>query len=144
MQPALLSLFNIGNREVRLNLVPVDFVVDAITALAGDERAVGATLQLADPEPPNTYELFEMIAQSIAGHGSRITVPAPLVYRSLRLPLSPPVTGLPRAGVPYFFLDQTYDTTQARALLEPHGVRCPPLPTYISTLVEFVARHPKL
>jgi nucleoside-diphosphate-sugar epimerase len=144
MQPGLLSLFNIGNREVRLNLVPVDFVVDAITALAGDERAVGATLQLADPEPLNTYELFEMIAQSIAGHGSRIRIPAPLVYRSLTLPLSPPVTGLPRAGVPYFFLDQTYDTTQARALLEPHGVRCPPLPTYINTLVEFVARHPKL
>jgi nucleoside-diphosphate-sugar epimerase len=144
MQPGLLSLFNIGNRAVRLNLVPVDFVIEAISALAGDERAVGATLQLADPDPLNTHDLFEMIAQSIAGHGSRVTIPAPLVYRSLMLPLSPQVTGLPRSGVPYFFLDQTYDTTRARELLEPHGVRCPPLPSYVHKLVEFVATHPKL
>jgi thioester reductase-like protein len=144
MQPGLLSLFNIGNREVRLNLVPVDFVVDAICALAKDERAAGATVQLADPDPLTTYDLFEKIAQSIAGHGSRIRIPAPLVYTSLMLPLSPPVTGLPRSGVPYFFLDQTYDTRRAGELLEPHGIRCPPLPDYIDRLVEFVASHPKL
>jgi thioester reductase-like protein len=144
MQPWLLSLFNIGNREVRLNLVPVDFVVEAISTLGRDERAVGATLQLADPEPLTTYDLFEMIAQSIAGHGSRVTLPAPLVYRSLMLPLSPPVTGLPRSGVPYFFLDQTYDTRRARELLEPHGLRCPPFPGYVHKIVEFAASHPKL
>lgn len=144
MQPGLLSLFNIGNREVRLNLVPVDFVVEAICALAKDERSAGATVQLADPDPLTTYDLFEMIAQAIAGHGSRITVPAPLVRTSLMLPLSPPVTGLPRSGVPYFFIDQTYDTRRAQELLEPHGVRCPRLADYINRLVEFVAAHPKL
>jgi hypothetical protein len=54
------------------------------------------------------------------------------------------LTGLPRAGVPYFFHNQTYDTTRARALLEPHGITCPPLAGYVGTLIEFVARHPKL
>ena len=144
MQPTLLSLLNIGNHDVRFNLVPVDFVIEAISALAKDERAVGATVQLADPDPLTTHDLFEMIARSIAGRGSRVTIPAPLVRTSLMLPFSPPVTGLPRAGVPYFFLDQTYDTTQAQALLEPHGVRCPPFPDYVNTLIEFVAHHPKL
>ena len=144
MQPTLLSLLNIGNHDVRFNLVPVDFVIEAISALAKDERAVGATVQLADPDPLTTHHLFEMIARSIAGRGSRVTIPAPLVRTSLMLPFSPPVTGLPRAGVPYFFLDQTYDTAQAQALLEPHGVRCPPFPGYVNTLVEFVAHHPKL
>jgi nucleoside-diphosphate-sugar epimerase len=144
MQPRLLSLFNIGNRKVRLNLVPVDFVVEAISALADDERAVGMTVQLADPDPLTTHELFEAIARSIAGRGSRLTIPAPLVRATLTLPFSPPVTGLPRAGVPYFFVDQTYDTTHARELLEPRGVRCPPFPDYVNALVEFVARHPKL
>ncbi|HEX8651203.1 MAG TPA: SDR family oxidoreductase [Pyrinomonadaceae bacterium] len=144
MQPRLLSLFNIGNQQVRLNLVPVDFVVEAISALASDERAVGATVQLADPDPLTTHDLFELIAQSIAGRGSYLTLPATLVQTSLMLPFSPPLTGLPRVGVPYFFIDQTYDTTRARELLEPHGVRCPPLGSYVGALVEFVARHPKL
>ena len=144
MQPSLLSLVNIGNRDVRLNVVPVDFVVESMAALTIDERATGATVQLADPAPLTTHELFEAIAQALVGHGSRITVPAPLVRTSLTLPRAEILSRLPRAGVPYFFLDQMYDTTRARALLEPHGVRCPPITSYIDALIEFVARHPKL
>jgi thioester reductase-like protein len=143
-QPTLLSLANIGNRRVTLNLVPVDFVVEAMTALAADERAEGKTLQLADPNPLTTHELFETIARALSGRGSRITLPAGLVRSSLSLPFSPTITGLPHAGVPYFFLDQTYDTTHARSLLAPRGVQCPPFPDYVNALIEYVARHPKL
>src|SRR5947208_9278163 len=46
--PGGLTLLNIGNRDVCLNLVPVDFVIEAMVALAKDERATGATWQVAD------------------------------------------------------------------------------------------------
>ncbi|HEX8635711.1 MAG TPA: SDR family oxidoreductase [Pyrinomonadaceae bacterium] len=144
MWPGLLSLVNIGNREVGLNIVPVDFVVAAMAALARDERATGATVQLADPHPLTTDELFETISHTLTGHGSRLRLPKPLVRASLGLPLSEKLSKLPRVGVPYFFLEQTYDTTRAVALLTPHGVSCPPFPSYVRALVEFVARHPEL
>ncbi|HEV2914697.1 MAG TPA: SDR family oxidoreductase [Pyrinomonadaceae bacterium] len=144
MQPSLFSLFNIGNRDVSLNLVPVDFVVEAMTALAKDEGATGATVQLADPAPLTTHELFEAIARRLAGRGSRFSLPPKLVRTTLALPLSPQLTGLPYSGVPYFFLDQTYDTTVARTLLDPHGVRCPPFTDYVGPLIDFVSLHPKL
>lgn len=144
MHPRLFSLINIGNRDVHLNLVPVDFVVEAMAALAQDERAAGMTVQLADPDPLTTHELFESLASALAGRGSRITIPARVVRPSLMLPFSPALTGLPRAGVPYFFLEQTYDATLALSLLEPHGIRCPPLPSYVHALLDFVQRHPKL
>ena len=143
-QPDLLSLVNIGNQNVRLNLVPVDFVIEAMCALAVDERAAGATVQLADPDPLSSRDLFDAIAHAVGGRQSRIAVPAPLVQTTLMLPFSPLLTGLPHAAVPYFFLDQIYDTTLARSLLDPHGVRCPRFPEYVGALVEFVARHPKL
>ena len=144
MQPRLLSLINIGNRRVRFNLVPVDFVIEAMARLVREERAVGATLQLADPQPLATGELFDTIAAAIAGRGSRLMFPPPLVRASLALPFSQKLTGLPRAAVPYFFLEQTYDTTLSRQLLEPHNVSCPPFPSYINSLVRFVEQHPKL
>ncbi|HEX8177661.1 MAG TPA: SDR family oxidoreductase [Pyrinomonadaceae bacterium] len=144
MQPRLLSLINIGNHKVHLNLVPVDFVVEAMATLAQDELALGATIQLADPSPLTTHDLFEEIARALAGRSSRMTIPPKLVRPSLMLPFSPSLTGLPHAGVPYFFIDQTYDTTHATGLLEPHGVRCPPFPTYVNALIDFVVRHPKL
>jgi nucleoside-diphosphate-sugar epimerase len=140
MRPDLLSLANIGNREVRLNIVPVDFVVDAMAVLAKDERAVGATVQLADPEPLTTHELFDTIAQTLAGRVSRLTLPAPLVHTTLNLRFSEMLTGLPRVGVPYFFIKQTYDTTRARDLLEPHGVRCPRFASYVEALIDFLER----
>lgn len=144
MQPNLLSIANIGNRKVRLNVVPVDFVVEAMTALAGDARSEGATVQLADPAPLTTHALFDVIAESLAGRGSRVTVPMTLVHSSLNLPFSAMLTGLPRVGVPYFFINQTYDTARAEALLEPHGVRCPRFPEYVPAILDFVERHPKL
>jgi thioester reductase-like protein len=144
MQPRLLSLFNIGNRSVRLNLVPVDFVVEAMARLTKDERAIGSTLQLADSHPLTSGELFDTLAKAIAGRPSRLMIPAPLVKQSLALPFSPRLTGMPRAAVPYFFLSQSYDTALSRSLLEPHGVSCPPFPSYVETLVRFVEQHPKL
>jgi thioester reductase-like protein len=142
--PRSVSLVNIGNRKVSLNLVPVDFVIEAMTALARDDRAIGKTLQLADPQPLTTRELCDVIAKTIYGRGSPIALPAWLVEFSLSLPLSPKITGLPHSGVPYFFLKQTYDTVQAQELLEPHRIHCPPFSTYVKAIVDFAARHPTL
>jgi nucleoside-diphosphate-sugar epimerase len=142
--PAVLSAFNIGNSEVSLNLVPVDFVVEAMATLARDPFSIGKTLQLADPRPLTTRQLFNTIARCIAGKEARLTLPASLVRTSLMLPLAPIITGLPHSGVPYFFLKQSYDTAQARQLLEPHDVSCPPFKSYVQTIVDYAAQHPTL
>jgi len=140
--PSVLSLINIGNHVVSLNLVPVDFVVDAMAALAFEERAIGKTLQLADPAPLTTNQLFNAIAKSIDDHQSRITAPAKWVRFLLMLPPSPRITGLPHHAVPYFFVKQLYDSTQAQELLAPHNIRCPPFESYVDNIVEFARRHP--
>jgi len=142
--PSVLKLFNIGNREVTLNLVPVDFVVDSIAALVRDPQAIGKTIQLADPDPLTTHEIFNRIAKFLKGSGSRITVPAPIVQFSLMLPPSTRITDLPHHGVPYFFLKQTYDTSQASALLAPHNLRCPPFSSYADAIVSYAVSHPVL
>jgi thioester reductase-like protein len=142
--PSLLSIFNIGNIDVSLNLVPVDFVVEAMSELARDPLSVGKTVQLADPNPLTTRELFNTIAQSIAGKEARFTLPASIVQTSLMLPLAPKITDLPHSAVPYFFLKQTYDTAQATKLLASHGISCPPFESYVKTIADYAARHPVL
>jgi len=142
--PGGLTLVNIGNSEVSLNLVPIDFVIEAMVALAKDERAIGATVQLADPSPLTTEQLFDEIAKTVGGRESWMTVPRSLVYPVLMAPGAPKITGLPHSAVPYFFLEQTYDTRRARELLAPHGIKCPSFPNYVAALVEFVEKHPQL
>src|ERR1051325_8631060 len=140
--PSMLSMLNIGNHVVSLNLVPVDFVVDAMAALVFDERAIGKTLQLADPSPLTTNELFNAIAKSIDDHRSRITAPAKWVRFFLMLPPSPRITGLPHHAAPSFFVKQVYDSAQAQALLASHNIRCPPFESYVDNIVDFARRNP--
>ncbi|HEU4434325.1 MAG TPA: hypothetical protein VFR51_13165, partial [Pyrinomonadaceae bacterium] len=142
--PRMLSQINIGNHEVSLNLVPVDFVVDAMAALAFDERAIGKTVQLADPSPLTTNQLFNAIAGAINGGRSRVTAPRSWVYFFLMLPPSPKITGLPHDAVPYFFVKQLYDSNQAHDLLAPHGISCPPFVSYVDNIIDFVRQHPTL
>lgn len=142
--PGGLTLLNIGNRDVRLNLVPVDFVIESMVTLAREDRAIGATVQLADPTPLTTKQLFDEISKVIRGRDSFATVPAGIVYPVLMLPLAPRLTGLPHSAVPYFFLEQMYDTEKSRELLETHGVRCPAFSDYVEALVNFVAAHPEI
>ena len=142
--PGLLRLVNVGNNQVKLNLVPVDFVVEGIVALASDENTVGKTIALADPSPLTTAELFNVIAETLTKKRSVIAPPPAVVERSLMLPFSPPITGLPHHGVPYFFLEQTYDTAQANDLLLAHGITCPNFRDYARNLIAFVEKHPVL
>jgi nucleoside-diphosphate-sugar epimerase len=142
--PSLLSFFNIGNPDVTLNLVPVDFVVEAMATLANDSLSIGKTVQIADPQPLTTRQLFNTIAKAISGRQSGATIPASLVQTSLMLPLAPKITDLPHSAVPYFFLRQTYDTTEATRLLAPHGVSCPPFESYVQAIVDYARLHPTL
>jgi nucleoside-diphosphate-sugar epimerase len=142
--PSLLRLINVGNRDVKLNLVPVDFVVEGIAALARDENAVGKTVALADPNPLTTAELFEAIVGTMTGKKAVVTPPPKLIEWSLMLSISPPITGLPHSGVPYFFLSQTYDTKVADELLAAHNIACPNFRSYVKNLLRFVEKHPKL
>lgn len=142
--PKLLRMINVGNKNVKLNLVPVDFVTDGIAALSKDEAAVGKTIALADPNPLTTEQLFDAISEAMTGKKSVITPPPALIEKSLLLPFSPPITGLPHAGVPYFFLSQTYDTSVASELLEKNGLFCPNFKTYVGNLLNFVEKNPKI
>jgi thioester reductase-like protein len=140
----LLRVVNVGNSDVRLNLVPVDFVVDAITALARDKKAVGKTIALADPSPLTTAELFDVIAMDLSGRRSEFNPPPKWIEWFLGKGFSTRVTGMPAHAAPYFFIAQTYDTSVAGELLAPHQIYCPKFDQYSGNLLDFVEENPTL
>ncbi len=142
--PSLLRLFNVGNQQVQLNVVPVDFVVEAMATLSQDKSAIGKTLALADPSPITTEEMCEAIIKAICNKPSVFTPPSKFVRWTLNLPFSPSITGLPHVGVPYFFIRQVYDTNIASSILSNYGITCPNFTSYVQNLVDFVEKHPKL
>lgn len=142
--PNLLRFVNVGNKNVELNLVPVDFVVEAMAVLAKDKNAVGKTIALADPNPLTTEELFDAIAEAMTDKKSVIKPPPQVIEKSLMLPFAPAVSGLPHSAVPYFFVPQTYDTSTADKLLAAHNVACPNFRSYIKNMLRFVEKFPRI
>lgn len=142
--PHLFRFVNVGNKNVRLNLVPVDFVVESLAALSRDDETIGKTIALADPNPLTTEEIFDAIAETLVGKKSVIKPPPIIIEKTLMLPFSPMMSGLPHSGVPYFFLSQSYDTSAANKFLAAHDIACPSFKSYVKNLLQFVEKNPKL
>lgn len=129
-----------GRGDIPLNLVPIDYVVNAGLAITNNPRAAGHTFHLVDPHPPTVHRVFEMIAEAAGRRAPVGNLPTNLATAVLRTP------GLERfAMIPRTFLEQlatevTYDARNSREMLANTGIECPPVQSYLRTLVEHV-RH---
>src|SRR4051812_35456142 len=75
-------LAQFGRAEAPFNVVPVDFIVDAIAAADDDPGAEGETLHLVDPEPVTASELFKALAREYTEREPKLRVPPKLVESS--------------------------------------------------------------
>jgi thioester reductase-like protein len=131
-----------GRAGAPFNVVPVDFVVDAIAALSGDEEAGGETLHLVDPEPSTAAELTGVLAREYAGREPSLRLPARAVAESLRLKsVRELFEGAPREAIVYLNHPVRFDTRRAEALLARHGLRCPRFEEYAGPMVAFFREH---
>jgi thioester reductase-like protein len=131
-----------GRADAPFNVVPVDFVVDAIAATATADNAVGETLHLVDPEPLNARELTATLSMEYAGRPPRGRISPRLAAVSLRVPaVRKMLGGTPRESIAYLNHPVRFDTRRALAVLEPHGLRPPNFPDYVGAMVRFFREH---
>jgi len=127
----------------RFNLVPRDFVVDAIAALGGHEGATGRTYALADPHPLTVDELYTAMAAATGRRVVRIPLTRRLATWAIeRVPGVYPLMRIPASAVDYLTHPTHYLTTNASADLAGFGITCPPLRSYLPVLVDFMRSHP--
>jgi len=63
--PRLLPMTGIGRGEVRFNMVPVDFVVEAMAEIASRDGVEGKAFQLADPGALRVRDLLALISRTL-------------------------------------------------------------------------------
>jgi thioester reductase-like protein len=127
-----------GRGDVPLNLVPIDYVVDAGWEIARDPRAIGRTFHLVDPEPATAREVFERIARSAGRPSPRGSLPTNLATALLRTPGLERFAHVPRAFLEQLATEVVYDDRGTREILGEGGVRCPRFDTYVDVMVDFV------
>lgn len=132
----------VGDGQSPFNVVPVDFVVEAMLAAADEPEAVGATLHLVDPEPLSSHELVELLVSELTGEQPRLRVPpalADLAMRSSRLRGA--FGDTPRQSIVYLNHAVRFDARQASDLLARQGLTCPRFADYVEAIVGFYREH---
>lgn len=133
----------IGRSNAYVNIVPIDFVVDALSYLGAQEEAHGKVYQIADPEPMRARDLLAMASKSLGRKHPVASVPQAFVRSLLTSSYVEGLVGVPRQALEYFTHDARYDTVQMeRALLES-SIRCPRLSSYLPTLLHYMEHHPR-
>jgi thioester reductase-like protein len=127
----------LGRGKGTVNVVPVDFVVEALARLSSADLSRGKTYHLTDPRPHGPVEIARMFANSL---GKRFAyVPIPLSVAHLLFAPGPVrrFFGMPKEALDYFADAVRHDATQATADLRALGLECPSLPDYVPRLVSF-------
>ncbi|HEX6742696.1 MAG TPA: SDR family oxidoreductase [Solirubrobacteraceae bacterium] len=133
-----------ARRRSPVDVVPVDYVADAVAALARHPEAAGGTYHLtAGSHASSVGEIMSLTTERFERPAPRLVPPR--AYRRFLHPLvlrrAAPSTRrvLERSEVyfPYFAMRLRYDDARARALLEPMGIAAPRLEDYFERIVEF-------
>ena len=145
-QPKIAVLPVVGDpRRYTFNVVPRDFVMDAIDHLSARADNAGVTYALADPAPLTVDATIRTIAAATSREVIRVPMTkwmakgalkhVPGVYRLMRIPPS---------AVDYFVHPTSYATTNIVRDLAATGTRVPALSSYVANLVAFARAHPEI
>jgi len=146
----------IGVEGGRINIVPVDFVADALDHLAHKKGLDRKCFHLTDPAPHRIGEVLNIFAK--AAHAPQMTmrinarmfgfIPAPILYgigslapvkRMIRAVLKD--LGIPKDVFQFVNWPTRYDNREAAKALKGSGIAVPHLETYAAKLWDYWERN---
>jgi thioester reductase-like protein len=137
-----LPLPQFGRSSAPFNVVPVDFVVDALATAARDPAAIGETLHLVDPEPVTAAELLGILSREYAGRAPAYRLPPSAVIAVLHVPaVRTAFGGAPHQGIRYLNHPVRFDTRRAADVLARAGLSAPRFEEYAPAIVRFFREH---
>jgi thioester reductase-like protein len=131
--------------QYTINLVPSNFVIEAMVYLSERESSIGKTFQLADPAPLTIAETVQVLAK--ACKRQLITIPLPKAFAKWAVGTLPGLEtwlGIPRSSLDYFVHPTHYDTRETLNALKDSGIHCPPFESYVKILVEYMTANPEV
>ena len=142
-QPLVAIVPVIGNPEtVEMNIVPRDFVINAIDYLSGLAQSQGKVYQLADSKPLRISQLIDEIGSATDKRVLKVPVWKKMTKWALRdLPPVQWLTQVEAEGLDYFAHPTLYTSANTVRDLAGSGITCPPLPHYLPSLVRFWREH---
>ncbi|MGL4714762.1 MAG: SDR family oxidoreductase [Aeromonas sp.] len=146
----------IGVEGGRINIVPVNFVVDAMTHIAHQPGEEGKTFHLTDPNPMRVGDMLSTFARAAHAPEPAIRINASLFnfiprHLSAMLMTMAPIRrirdaaiadlGLPKDVFRLISYPTRFDSRETQRVLKGTGIEVPPLHSYAWRLWDYWERH---
>ena len=146
----------LGVEGGRINIVPVDFVVNAMDHIAHEKGLDGGCFHLTDPSPMRVGEVLNAFAD--AGHAPKMTMRIDarifqFIPPSIRgaIGMLPPVKrivghtlkslNIPTEALKFFNYPTRFDSRETERALKGTGIKVPDLGSYAWRLWDYWERH---
>ncbi|MFC9596595.1 SDR family oxidoreductase [Peribacillus butanolivorans] len=140
---SFLPLFpNISSeRETVVNLVPIDYIIQATAYLALYKESAGKTYHLTDPNPCTATEVYELFVGELYKKKPKGYVPMVLSQAFLSIRPVRAYLGVEKEALDYFTWKGRFDSTEAQKDLAGSGIVCPNFRKGVPAMVDFYLRY---
>lgn len=136
--PAATTIPLPGDGRAPLNLVPVDYLIDAVHAIVSRNDTVGKTFHVVDPNPLSSRGVYEAIAERAGRKLPKYHVSPNLTKALLKIPGMERFAAVSGEAIDYLNHMAFYNARNTVDALEGTGIRCPHFEEYVDNLMRYV------
>jgi nucleoside-diphosphate-sugar epimerase len=131
----------LGSGKAYVNLVPIDYIIQATAYLSFLAQGTGKTYHLTDPNPYQASEIYELMMNELLDRRPRGTLPLTLGKWFLSIKPIRRYLGVEKEALDYFTWMGKFDNTLAANDLRDSGIRCPDFKEGIRSMTAFYLKQ---
>ena len=126
-----------GNGEGALPIIPIDYLVESVDAIAASPSSLGKCFHICDPTPITLRRFQEITYEKFGFRKFSATIPHTLLNITLKIGRVSDTLGVPRQVLDYGRQYTVFDCANTTKALEGFGIKCPSFEDYFDNLVGY-------
>ncbi len=127
----------IGKGNAKINLVPIDFIIQSVAFLSFFEGGEGKTYHLTDPNPYTASQVYDMFVEELFKQRPIGRLPLSLSKAFLSISTVRKWLHVEKEALDYFTWKGDFDCQQAKQDLATAGIQCPDFKVGVPSMVKF-------
>ncbi|KGR80534.1 SDR family oxidoreductase [Ureibacillus manganicus] len=131
----------VGRSNAVINVVPIDYVIEASAYISQEPDAVGKTLHLTDPHPHPVLEVYRMMVKQMTNKFPKGRLPLTLTKKFLQIKQVRKKLGVEKETLDYLTWKGYFDCSEAKKLLSKGKIKCPDFLETMPTMVKYYNKY---
>jgi thioester reductase-like protein len=130
-----------GDPDALINLVPIDYVADAIVAILNKRESIGGIYHITNPNPPKLCELRDLVMALLEINGMHVKIDKELEKQNLNT-VEKLFLRQTKTYYSYLYSKLRFDDSRTQEILKGTDIICPVMTKeLVAVLIDFALSH---